>query len=247
MTKLSPGFHLCLFVLCLAMFSCSVQKRHYRNGFYVSHSSSPDKDIKTKPKDKVSVFSGNISIETSPVTCEATPIANRQIFPETRRTTPPDSCGDMIYYHNGSETAARIIELTDKNVVYKKCEGVNQTFLARKKDVLMVKYADGSVKAFQNEEPKKKIHESSWEALVCAICAPIFLVLSLFSPYMLIALGSAIFYGIREGIIARREIKAEPEKYRGMILANVSLGVVLLTLAATAALFVALIAVIAGA
>ncbi|MBA3900751.1 MAG: hypothetical protein H0X62_11170, partial [Bacteroidetes bacterium] len=63
---------------------------------------------------------------------------------------------DMIVMRNGDEIPAKVFEIGDTEIKYKKCDNQNgPTYSLKKEDVLMVKYPNGSKDVF--EQSKQQI------------------------------------------------------------------------------------------
>lgn len=64
-----------------------------------------------------------------------------------------DTC-DVIFFRNGEEVSARVIEITEQEVSYRKC-GMSDgpLFVSLKKDIFMIKYSNGSKQLFKQSPP----------------------------------------------------------------------------------------------
>ncbi len=59
---------------------------------------------------------------------------------------------DILVYNNGDEVQSKVIEVTDDNIKYKKWGNLDgPSYTAIKKDVLMIKYQNGSKDVFNNQ------------------------------------------------------------------------------------------------
>ena len=230
--KKSPFLFL---LLALIMVSCSVKKRSFRKGYYIDWVIS--KKAKTNNADiapelvnyKKDRLSSNVSESPSSEIFASADKSQILISEIKTNVLPEDSCNDMIYYHNGSEIQAKVIEIADYEVKYKKCGNLDgPVYTIQTKDVLMIKYANGSVKNFIDPfavmaTQERKVPGVAKVALICAIGALLsFLLSSLVPAYLLTGIGALIF-GIIAGNKARKKIKTDPTKYKGLGIANAAL------------------------
>lgn len=230
----------------LILFSCSVQKRKYQRGFYVSntkHTKQVQKNDKVKkdlatealvlkqtliPVNQNEDISLSASTDTKPLILLSSPFI--------KRLRAADSLCDQITLKNGEEVSARVLEITPTEVKYQKC-GVTDgpLYIVKKTDVFMIKYANGSKEVFKVEStepttnntsntPKdkytgpKKMHPLAILAFISAI-------LGIWPLSGLASIGAIIFANI-----ALKEIKQKPNYYKGEMLAKVArvLGYIML-------------------
>ncbi|MEI8137415.1 MAG: DUF4190 domain-containing protein [Bacteroidota bacterium] len=236
-----------VFILPLIiLFSCSVQKRKYKKGFYVSshktiNHTKKDKSILTN-KEPVSekLISKNSLLPVEQTTfLEASVATNLQLLKPTKFPSllqSKDGPCDAITLKNGEEISAKILEITPIEIKYKKCNMQDgPMYIVKKTDVFMIKYSNGSKEVFKDEPESrstnsnpnsnssntnkpKTTHEAAIFSLVAGICGFLFF----FGSIPAIILGD----------IALRKIKAEPDKYEGEDLAKIGkiLGIVGLVL-----------------
>lgn len=148
---------LLLLLPLLIVFSCSVQKRHYQKGYFVSWKKHAPKEHRAEAS-----VAGTKKKQSEPgvfVVQDATPDLNADvsnaILPKKKSTlkSPGDSC-DVIIYKNGSEDRIKILEVAGKTIKYKKCSMLDgPDYIVEKKDVFMVKYANGTNEVFKVQEP----------------------------------------------------------------------------------------------
>jgi len=235
-----------LFILPLIIFfSCSVQKRHYQKGFYVSNvkqqkrtlnqvSVTRTKEIKSdklilKPNN-LQTFSNETADLTASVDIKTMSVKKFQLPLLTKGN---DSLCDIIILKNGDEVKVKVLEISPIEIKYKKCNLPDgPLYVVKKSDVFMVKYANGTKEIIKSEtEPVssnankssannkvKTTHESAIFALVAGICG--------------IFIGIGSIPAIILGDIALKKIKAEPDKYEGADLAMIGkvLGIIGLVL-----------------
>lgn len=250
----------------LILFSCSVQKRKYQKGFYVSntrHAKQAQKNDRVKkdpvteslvlkpiliPVTEPEEISLSASTDTKPVLLLSSPFI--------KELRAGDSLCDQITLKNGEEVSAKILEITPTEVKYQKC-GLTDgpLYIVKKTDVFMIKYANGTKEVFKVEsnEPSttnkggsnntKDKYNGPKKTHPLAILAFVSAILGIYPLIGLASIGAIIFANI-----ALKEIKAKPDQYKGEMLAKVArvLGYIMLAFLVLVIiiLFVALIGII---
>ena len=208
----------------LTLFNCSLQKRKYQSGYFLSwnkNNLSIAKNEKQKGFNvqKKEIKFKDISFEkdiTASANNKVTKIFNNSI---TNNVAFPDSC-DEIIYKDGTEIKAKITEINTSEIRYKRCDFIDgPTFVEKQNKVFMIKYANGKSEMFKTEkaveynngkiiqdsqkinDKDKKTNPFSKASLICSILG----------VYPLIILGSIL--GLIFGALAKNEIKSEPNKY----------------------------------
>jgi hypothetical protein len=245
----------------LILFSCSVQKRKYQKGFYVSntkHAKQVQKNDKIKK---------DLATETLVLKQTAIPVPEKEESISASVDTKPvlllsstfieelkagDSLCDLITLKNGEEVSAKILEITPTEVKYQKC-GVTDgpLYIVKKTDVFMIKYANGTKEVFKvdSTEPikanepgsKKDKYNGPKKMHPLAILAFVSAILGIWPLSGLASIGAVIFANI-----ALKDIKEKPNQYKGETLARVAKVIGIIMLVLTAIILIAVIAVIAG-
>lgn len=225
-----------LAVYCLAVIlftSCSVQKRHYRSGFYVRFHQH-NQESKIKPA-SFGDYTGLIAVAETPAYDQIHPEnnftadASTALFTEvksikytnTDELTPCDS----IFLKNGKVIAGFVKEIGLSEIRYKHCdfeEGPN--YVLDKSNVDFILYANGkNEKIVSNTVPKESDTYNpvrvGTEANTMAILSLTFSILGI---YPLWFIGSLL--GIIFGIIALNQIHSEPKKYKNIESAKLGIG-----------------------
>ena len=245
------------FISLILLFSCSVQKRKYQKGFYVSSSKTSHHSSKKNTrllKDEVKVenlVAKNINFETEE---NAEASVNNTVLILKKSTFPvlsiekEDSC-DLIILRNGDEVSAKVLEISPIEIKYKKCTMPDgPLYVVKKSDVFMIKYQNGTKEVFKSEEPSavksskepeansynkpKKINPWAIASIISAILG----------IYPLSGLGSIL--AIIFGNLALKQIKANPEKFEGETLANVGKIMGIVELSILALIFIIIIIVL---
>jgi len=212
--------------------SCSVKKRTYRDGYYIDWafqkkaSKHPsiisDTQVKSAQKEVV---------ETEYITASKNP--DVVISSNFKRAVIIDTCGDVITFKSGDQVTARVTEITDDKIKYKRCDNLEgPVFVVNKGTVETIRYANGVVEKIEapqvvqapnpNNSPNndrnnnykgpKKVHPYATTALLCLL-----LLWWLF--------GIGIILGAVFGYLAVKEIDKDPTRYRGRKLAKIVYGI----------------------
>jgi hypothetical protein len=258
----------CLSVLILIS-SCSVQKRRYNKGFYVSRIHHKEAQRKTEEKTVKIVKPASVEkVETAPqviVTGDRpglfAAVSDLYDLQKNIRKTifakaGEDSC-DVLLFKDGSEIRAKVLEISPNEVKYKRCDNLEgPSYVSRKADLFMIKYANGSreiMKAAEPEKPmptynyqsykkknKRVTHPSAPWALVFGILAMVVGYVGIILASEGLALGAAFIVinvalaiaAIIAAANAIRAIREAPDAYKGKGLAIPGLifGIVVLSI-----------------
>lgn len=143
-----------LILICFFLFACSVQKRKYLNGYYISwnqHSVSKNNQLGHAKLPTVSIHNllarELISKKNKQHLQEQVNLKHGQ----NTQTLVNDSC-DVIIFRDGSEILAKVIEISSTQVKYKRCDLLNgPIYTAKKSEIFMIKYAEGVREVFKEE------------------------------------------------------------------------------------------------
>jgi len=225
-----------ILILIIFIFdSCSFQKRLYRKGYYVDWTFSKNfvsKSIQRTEKQEI-LYSEN-SLKPNQVFNISNYLApkgiistndHRKTFNKTsfKSYNKKDTCGDKLILKSGDEFVVKIIEISDKEIKYKRCDNYDgPLYTISKSKVYAVVYSNGitehiiddSIISKSNEEKaqssttdkKRTYSDSYWWTWVLFVVG-FFSSLGFFTwPYAL--------YSARK---ARREIRNNPNQYKGYI------------------------------
>lgn len=221
----------------LFLLSCSVQKRRYQKGFYVSKVSHSSQDIKNERARKEPENRSHVLVpEKDNLNAQALASAenSRPAFDDLRSPSvvrlPEDSC-DVLLMKDGSEVKVKISEVTESQVKYKKCAMLDgPLYVSHKSEVFMIKYFNGTREVIkydappqQTPEPYKtpqKRYENAGgpDNRVIHPLAALSFVFGIIGCYPVFVFGSIL--GLVFGNMALKRINAQPEKYKGIGLAR---------------------------
>jgi hypothetical protein len=235
--------------------NCSIQKRKYRDGFYVS--------VKKKhvPKTEMSSErSAKVLIKTTPqlaqrkdtkvsvkqelglmASAEKAGHEHKQKLSVRPLPLVEDSCGDKIVLLDGDEVHCKVYEIGAKNVVYKPCDNLEGPMISKSKEkVFMIKYRNGSKEVFKHEKPAKPpiiypVPVVSQKKKLSGISLAAF-ILSLFSWTIIMAPIALVM-----GIIGKNEIKKHPDTMKGDAFATFAIVISILVIFLVVMLAIAMI------
>lgn len=237
-----------LIAIVAILSNCTVQKRSYRNGYYVSWNKKtvPVSFIANHVEEKSKETLKNETPKTIIISPTETPEA---IFASVKKNVnselkclnikplklPGDSCGDVITLLDGSDIKVKVMEISSKFIKYKHCDNLSGPLRVVNTDnVFMLKYANGNKEVIKRADlevqPNKKgssepanivpIVEKKYNDMAIASIATFIL-------YFTIILAPLPFIF---GLIALRQFKKEPEKYKGkwMAILGITPGIIAL-------------------
>jgi hypothetical protein len=218
-----------LLILLIVFSNCTVKKRSYTKGYYVDwafHKSKNSAEKTVAKHDKVDkLIKKEVVIESAKK--EAEEIKQNELETEALafKTNEPivkkrgvykldEPCGDLITLKNGDEINAKVLEITDNAIKYKRCDNLDGPLISvAKSNVFSVKYSNGTKEIIKSEpsnsvvssntNERKKENTNSILALVFAILGAVTFIFGiLFSiPALILAIN------------AERQIKAAPDAY----------------------------------
>jgi hypothetical protein len=247
----SHKIYLVTFLLLIAatISNCTVQKRSYRNGYYVSWNKKtvPVSFIAKHVEEKSKKILKNETFKTIIISPAETPEAifasvKKNVNSELKRLNikplkfPGDSCGDVITLRDGSDITVKVMEISSKVIKYKRCDNLGGPLIVVNiENVFMIKYANGTKEVFKRDEKKEVVQNGNSEIAVKKLPikrinnpeALASFILLCFSFLIIPAPVSFIF-----GLVALGEFKKYPEKYKNkwMALIPVILGCIVLFL-----------------
>jgi len=204
--------------------SCSVQKRHYRSGYHVAwlQKKSNDKpqaypsDVNESKDAKPAIYAEK---ETT-ASLDENNVLGLSLQHKHISLLPPDTCNDQLLMKNGDMITARVTEISEEQIKYKRCDNLSgPTYTIGKEKVHSITYSNGVKEIIEpplaiKKAPKaedvpaaKKIYPSQlkWAAFLT------------FTPYInYIGIPIGLFLALR----ARRKILSQPTLYKGINLAD---------------------------
>ncbi len=138
-------FHLLSLSFLLLLFSCTVDKRLYNKGYHLTKNeklSTTSKVDKANSKEIENKISNNDMEEENLLSQQNSEILESPLLSKLFKQ-PKDNC-DVIYFKDGTEVKASIIEISDHAIQYKKCNSENQVVFSTSSDnILMIVYSNG--------------------------------------------------------------------------------------------------------
>lgn len=255
---------LALFLAFLALItSCGVQKRKYQKGYYVnwnksgSHNQKHDDTERNQKPNVVKNPSVTVKESVSPASDMEELYASAgssvdYIRLKYAHPTVKDEPCDEMFFNDGTDLKVKVIEITADEVKYHKCDMPDgPLYVAKKNNVFLIKYSNGTREVFtrpttqtpSNAQSSKKSNYTGPKRT--HPMAVVSLVLGIISIIPYITILTAIL-AIVFGNIALRQIKADPDHYKGEGLAKAgkTIGIVFLSLIGLALLFLLLLILI---
>ncbi len=210
------------------LISCTVQKRAHRKGYYISwNHTSGTKTLKKEKEPIKKPIEELVLTERVKSESEKTEASTSTSFSNKASIIKPklilsDTCGDLILMRDGTQILAKVLEITDDKIKYKRCDNLDgPTIITSTNNVHTIKFVNGVSQAFElsvkqnnyggsqpfNNYNAQKTNPYAVAALVCAIVG----------VWPLSFLGS--IFGLIFAIRAEREINKNPERYKGKGLA----------------------------
>jgi len=120
--------------IMLLLTSCSIEKRHYMNGYNVQW--------KNNNNAKSSVIASSEELTASALK-ETNPLEAPVLFFDNTVDIKEDSC-DLIQLKNHTEVKAKVMEINTSSIVYKDCDNINgEEKTIRKGEVAGITYRNG--------------------------------------------------------------------------------------------------------
>jgi hypothetical protein len=222
---------LVLVFVAVTFSKCHVMKRTYRNGYYIAWNKKTShlKNETTLKKENGEL--NDIVNYREPIISDLlvastekaiTPIEKKKLVEIVSQ--PADTCGDIITLKNGDEITAKVLEVSQTSIKYKKCNNLDGPLMIESIDnVFMIKYVNGSKDVFNKtakpkvDSSKKKINTND-ERKYNTYAILSFILSFFFFLYFIPSILALIF-----AIKALRQIKNEPDKYKGKAFALVGL------------------------
>ncbi len=157
------------FVLVALISSCSIEKRVHQPGFYIDFNNTAKVNSNRleslKVKNLASQNQQTYHNESSSVANdilvtaginEPLLVSNEPEFIFNKKVKTGNEC-DLIIFRNGDELLVKVSEVLPEEIKYKRCDNLNgPTYTAKKLDVFMVKYANGTKDVFLSQQQSNK-------------------------------------------------------------------------------------------
>lgn len=243
-----------LFVNIVTIFisvtSCSVEKRHYRNGYNFSLSKLKNTHLeknevyKNSEKTEVKQIQSLEKVNDLISSTSSELIISKKQEPTYITNTLPEDC-DIVIFKNGNEIKAKVIEIGLSEIKYKRCDNIEGPLvIINKSDVFKIKYPNGTEELIVTKEKKsERVIKSNEDtsAQKTNLLTTISLILGILSIFTFI-IGIFGIGAIITGALGLKEIKNNPNRYKGKDLGLV--GIILGSV--TLLLFLLIILIIAS-
>ena len=232
----------------LTLFNCSLQKRKYQSGYFLSWNKNNLSIAKNEKQKGFNVQKNEIKFNEISFEKDITTSANNKITKIFNNTIKnnlavPDSC-DKIIYKDGAKIMAKITEINTSEIRYKRCDFIDgPTFVEKQNKLFMIKYSNGKSEMFKTEkavennngkniQDSQKINDKNKKTNPFSTASLVFSILGFFP---LSFLGWTL--GLIFGAIARNQVNKDSNKYnqnsKGLATAGViisTVGLILIVL-----------------
>lgn len=210
--------------------SCSVKKRTYRDGYHIdwAFQKKANTPINKTTSDKSTSSSKKVIIETEYLNAsKKLDLVTENFVATQKKIVLMDTCGDVITFKSGDQVTARVTEITDDKIKYKRCDNLDgPVFVVNKGTVETIRYANGVVEKIEapvpvyNSDPYTKPGNTpnTFKAPKRVHPKAIWALLALIFLFWLFGLG--ILLGGILSYYAIKEINEKPDIYKGMGLAK---------------------------
>lgn len=213
------------------LFSCSVQKRKYQSGYFVEWKSqhlrkekketSADNAIRIENPSQYSYTAISPSANTGLSVSSGNELSffNKPDFIKSSIKTPTDSC-DLIIFKDGSEVPVKLIEISSRQIKYKKCSLPDgPLYVTNKADLFMIKYVNGTRELIKTEPASATQQDNKVSEDNSTHRSPTFLATNAF-VFSLIGLYPFFFPASIAALIMAsiqiHRIETEPNRYSGL-------------------------------
>lgn len=256
-------FNICILLLFIQ--SCSISKRHYLPGYSVEWQKNKVSEAPAAGKNNLDVNSIDYakSLDEMPLSASIDKSESHNNSSKTflklssqkkQSTIKSIEACDIITLKTGEEINAKVLEISQTEIKYKKCDNLDgPTFIIPKSNATKIKFSNGTTEIinsittkaeesdYYSTASKPEIQPYSGETIInrYALASMILAVLSIF-------LFPLVPLPIIFGIIALKQIKKKPEAYTGKgmaIFAIVLGGIIVLAILAFILLFLLLLVI----
>ncbi len=146
------------------MLSCSVQKRIYQNGYYISFKKHKAGSKAAHTSNEQTLLAGTTknfyaSNSNDPIAALSQAIAKNALG---YNLNPTDTCSDLIVFNDSSKVNAKVLEITNESIRYKRCDNVEgPTYSVSQSKTAYIRYYNGLTESFAKSEAPPKICRDS--------------------------------------------------------------------------------------
>lgn len=241
--------------------SCSIEKRLYRPGYHIEWRNNnkqnnkaiehhdQSSNVSLQPDNIFKVEEVQVDNNLAEAKIESTHEINEIDKIKTLKKLTDNTCEEIIL-RSGIIIKGKVTEIGVDEIKYKKCENLEgPTIVILKKDVFMIKYANGTTDVFEEEKeedhvpisqfPKSEVKSSNENQMTdsLGIISIILACLGMLITLVLsIGLGALIgLIALILGIVSSKRISDNPDKLKGkgMATAGIIIGSISLLLAIT--------------
>jgi hypothetical protein len=135
-----------------------------------------------------------------------------------------DTCGDQIIFKSGDIVAAKVLEITEDKIKYKRCDNIDgPLFVVSKSSVHSIKYVNGTTEvivppAYTPNSNDANTKRSEYKGPQKVNPKAIFSVLAFLAGIFTLGIGFIVSLLLAQKAI--KEINEEPKRWKGLVLAR---------------------------
>jgi hypothetical protein len=223
------------------LFSCSLEKRRYTNGYYSHHSTKAhkvDERVQNNIANPADLNTNEINSFTAINNNEIT--LPRETSVLIKSNVPDTNECDVIQLKDNKEISCLVTEISSTEIRYKRCDNLTgPTIVISKADVFLITYKNGAVELINskseapvkapvtNQTPtnsnsntpeivtEKKTHPFAKNGFICMLAGYGFSLFGLFSPALFVFAFLLFIVAIVLSSIALVRINRDPKKFKG--------------------------------
>lgn len=216
----------------MSISACSVKKRTHRKGYYVDWVFSK-KEAKpsltsidrSKERKLMHENSDQNNSETKVLASNNDELTIENLDTKKGLLLLNDTCGDLILFKSGDIVTARVMEITEDKIKYKRCDNLGgPLFVVSKSTVQSIKYVNGTteviipptINPYTPSDPGSQ--QSEYKGPQKMNPKAILSVLAFIAGIFTVGIGFIISLLLANKAV--KEITAEPKKWRGLKLAK---------------------------
>lgn len=204
-----------IIITILTLNSCSIYKKKHFNGYTVHWNKNYINNENSLANDSILKIDNEKLIIANP----KNDLIELEIFKDSNFQKKDTLKCDKLILKNGDEINSKILEISQKEIKYKKCENIDGPLvIVNKSEVFMINYVNGSKEIIKDNNTEEKNIEKRINAFAL-------------TGFILSLIGIPILGIIFSGI-GLNQIRKNPEKYSGQGLgfAGMVLGIFMLLL-----------------
>lgn len=142
-------------VSSLLLIGCTVQKRTYQNGYYISYKKHVSGSTHSSETNKQNLLTDSKNEYSGTNSTESISDLGKDIAKSYLRSTqnsfkiPGDTCGDLLVFNDSARLNVKVLEITNESIKYKRCDHFDgPTYSISQSKAAYIKYYNGVTESF---------------------------------------------------------------------------------------------------